>query len=140
MLLRIYSLTHSVTLLYKCSALFEDHNTTSELHNVTADIYFTLLVFVVKCLCDTDCCAAVERPVHCLENVTDILKRWSYWPDEFCQNNYLVMKPYSLVQDMFETTVSCHFVNISQLRPVAHHSKVSLHWVVMLWFWYLFWM
>ena len=49
----------------------------------------------------------VERPIHCDENVAEILTRWSYWPDEFCHNNYLVMKPYSLIHDVFKALVSC---------------------------------
>jgi len=50
-------------------------------------------------------CTVAERPVHCLENVAEILSRWSHWPDEFRQNNYLVMKPYLLVEDLFKTSV-----------------------------------
>ena len=69
-----------------------------------------------------------ERPIHCSENVADILTRWSYWPDEFRHSNYLVMKPYSLIRDIFQTTVSCVFVNLLPVSLILCHGMV--------WFWY----
>jgi len=63
---------------------------------------------VKKCITALLCyCTVAERPVHCLENVADIWSRWSHWPDEFQHNNYLIIKPYALVEDLFQTLVSC---------------------------------
>ena len=33
-----------------------------------------------------------ERPIHFLEKVLDVTLRWTEWPEEFCRDNYLVVK------------------------------------------------
>ncbi len=36
--------------------------------------------------------SSTERPLHFLEKVLDVTLRWTEWPEDFCRDNYLVVK------------------------------------------------
>lgn len=50
----------------------------------------------------------LERPIHFLEKVLDVTLRWTEWPEEFCKDNYLVVKP-NYVYEHVDSIVSSKY-------------------------------